>query len=52
MGVCTASNPERHTPVYKNRGLDAFRRTCLEFKRRIRSRPLPGSVSPGTGKRA
>jgi hypothetical protein len=50
--VCTVLNPERYTSVYKHRGLDAFRRACLEFKRRIRSRPLPGSVSPVAGKRA
>ena len=49
--VCTVLNPERFTPVYKHRGLDAFRRTCLEFKRRIRSRPLHGGVLPGGSKR-
>lgn len=38
--VCAVLNPERFTPIYKRRGLDAYRRTCQEFKRRIRSRPM------------
>jgi hypothetical protein len=39
--ACAVLNPEGFTPIYKHRNLDAYRRTCQEFRRRIRSRPLP-----------
>lgn len=45
--ACAVLNPERFTPVFKHRNLDAYRRTCLEFRRRIRSRPLPAARRDG-----
>lgn len=44
--ACNVLAPEWFSVSLKHRSLNAWRRTCAELRRRVRSRPLPGVPAP------